>query len=97
MIDMLKTNQPTHAHMKNLWQRGLLYLFSETTTVLFIILGRSHDIVVNALCCVIIVSEFELQPCYYIHVQINSSEKDMISLILPVMGLNSITAVLLQG
>ena len=48
--------------------------------------------------CNNVVSKFELQAHYKIHIQTNTSEKGMSVLLpAPIYGLNSTTAVLLQG
>ena len=61
--------------------------------------GSSRGIVANMLNCNIVLSEFELQLCYYIHFQTNTLRKGMNSLIIPTpsYGLYSTTTVLLQG
>ena len=52
-------------------------------------------LVVKVLDCRIVVSEFKLQSRYYVHFWTNTLGKGMNLFILP--GLNSITAVLLEG
>ena len=54
-------------------------------------------IMVKALDCGILVSEFEFQSCSYVHFRTNSQGKGMNHLILPVMRLNSITSVFPYG
>ena len=56
--------------------------------------GWPHDVMVKALAGGIIVSEFELQSCYYIHFRTNTLGKGMNPPYPPNYGLNSITAVL---
>ena len=41
---------------------------------------------IKVLDCGIVVSEFELQSCYYIHFRTNTLGKGMSPLILPAMG-----------
>ena len=53
-------------------------------TVLF--RGCPHGVMVKSLGCRIIVSEFELQSHYYIHLQTNTLGKGMNPLILPAMN-----------
>ena len=48
--------------------------------------GGLHGVMVKALDCGIIVSEFELQSRYYIHLQRNTLGKGMNPFILPAMG-----------
>ena len=45
--------------------------------------GRQHDVIANVLDLDIIVSEFELQLCYYtyVHIPINTIGKDLNSFI----------------
>ena len=51
------------------------------------ILWRCHrDVMVNAMDWGIIVSEFVLQSCYYVHIRKNILGKGMKPLILPAMG-----------
>ena len=45
-----------------------------------------HGVMVKTLNCGIIVSEFKLQLCYYVHFQTNTLGKGMNPLILPAMG-----------
>ena len=45
----------------------------------------------------ILVSEFELQSCYYVHFPINTLEKIVNPLILQAYELNSTTSAFLQG
>ena len=59
-------------------------------------LGESDDpkkmrkcprgVMVKAMDCGIVVSEFVLQSCYYVHFRANTLGKDMNLLILPVIG-----------
>ena len=44
-----------------------------------------HGIVINELECNIVISEFKLQSCYYIHFQINILWRGMNTLILSAM------------
>ena len=48
--------------------------------------GCSCGVIVKAMNHGIIESEFELQPCHYVHFQANTLGKGMIPLILPTMG-----------
>ena len=48
--------------------------------------GYPHGVMVKAMNCGIVVSEFVLQSCYYIHFQTNTLGKGMNPLILPAMG-----------
>ena len=48
--------------------------------------GCPHGVMVKALDCTIVVSEFELQSHYYVHFQTNTLGKGMNLLILPSMG-----------
>ena len=48
--------------------------------------GCSSGVMVNAMDCGIVVSEFELQSCYYVNFRTNTLGKGMNSLILPTMG-----------
>ena len=48
--------------------------------------GCSRGVMVKALECGIVVSEFELQSCYYVNFQTNTLGKGMSPLILPAMG-----------
>ena len=59
-------------------------------------LGNLRGVVDNLVDYDIIVSEFELQSCYYVYFGTNALWKGM-KRILPKYGLNSITPVLLQG
>ena len=43
-------------------------------------------VMVKAMDCEIVVSEFDLQSCYYVHFQTNTLRKGMNPLILPAMG-----------
>ena len=45
-----------------------------------------HGVMVKVMDCRIVVSEFEVQLCYYIHFQINTLQKGTNSLILPAMS-----------
>ncbi len=47
--------------------------------------GSTRDVVANLLDCDIVVSEFKLQSCYYIHFRTNTLGKGMNPLILPVL------------
>ena len=49
-------------------------------------MGSPYSIVANVLDCNIVVSEFKLQWCYYVHFWTNTSEKSMNLLISPAMG-----------
>ena len=57
--------------------------------------GCPRDVMVKAMDCGIVVCEFVLQSRYYVHFQANTLGKGMNPLILPAMGLNSTTTVLL--
>ena len=48
--------------------------------------GCPRGVMVKATDCGIVVSEFVLQLCYYVHFRANSLGKGMIPLILPAMG-----------
>ena len=48
--------------------------------------GCPRGIMVKAMDCGIVVREFELQSCYYVHFRTNTLGKGMNSLILPAMG-----------
>ena len=48
--------------------------------------GAPRGVMVKAMDCGIVVSEFVLQSRYYIHFRANTLGKGMISLILPAMG-----------
>ena len=48
--------------------------------------GGARDVMVKAMDCWIVVSEFELQPRYYVHFRTNTLGKGINPLILPVMG-----------
>ena len=58
--------------------------------------GRPRGVMVKALACGIVVSEFELQSHYDVWFQINPLGKGMNLVILPAMGYKSIIALLLQ-
>ena len=57
--------------------------------------GCPRGIIVKAMDCGIVVSEFVLQLRYYVHFRANTLGKGMNPLILPAYGLNSTTTVLL--
>ena len=48
--------------------------------------GAPFDIVANVQGCLSVVSDFEIQSCYYVHFQTNNLEKDLNTLILQVIG-----------
>ena len=48
--------------------------------------GCPRGVTVKALDCGIVVSEFVLQSCYYVHFRANTIGKGMNPLILPAMG-----------
>ena len=48
--------------------------------------GGPHDVMVKAMACGIVVSEFVLQSRYYVHFRANTLGKAMNHLILPAMG-----------
>ena len=48
--------------------------------------GCPHGVMVKAMDCGIVVSEFEFQSRYYVHFQANTLGKGMNPLILPAMG-----------
>ena len=50
------------------------------------LVGCPHGVMVKALDCEMLLSEFELQLCYYIYFRTNTLEKVMNPLILPAMG-----------
>ena len=80
----------------------MLFLFwvSDVTYVTsyyeYVMLPRRcpRGVMVKAMDCGIIESEFELQSHYYVHFRENTLGKGMNPLILPVYGLNSTTTVL---
>ena len=45
-----------------------------------------RGVMVKAMDCGIVVSEFVLQPCYYVHFRTNTLGKGMNPLVLPAMG-----------
>ena len=49
-------------------------------------MGCPHCVMVKAMDCGIVVSEFVLQSCYYVHFRANILGKGMNPLILPAMG-----------
>ena len=51
-----------------------------------IFLGGPCGVMVKVVDCGIVIHEFILQSCYYIHFQANTLEKGMNPLILPAMG-----------
>ena len=59
--------------------------------------GCLHGVMVKALACRILVSKFELQLRYYVRSRTNTLGKGMNPPYPPSYGLNSITAVLLEG
>ena len=74
--------------------------FNEFWFIIFITSwgGGPCSFVANMLDCYIVVSKFELQMCYYIHFQTNAPwERHEPSYPPAGGGLNSTTAVLLQG
>ena len=48
--------------------------------------GCPRGVMVKAMDCGIVVSEFVLQSCYYVHFRANTLGKGMNPLILPAMG-----------
>ena len=48
--------------------------------------GCPRGVMVKAMDCGIVVREFVLQSCYYVHFQANTLGKSMNPLILPAMG-----------
>ena len=48
--------------------------------------GCPRGVIVKAMDCGIVVSEFVLQSCYYVHFRANTLRKGMNHLILPAMG-----------
>ena len=48
--------------------------------------GCPRGVMVKAMDCGIVVREFVLQSCYYVHFRANTIGKGMIPLILPAMG-----------
>ena len=56
-----------------------------------------RGVMVKAIDCRIIVSEFEFQSCYYVHFRTNTLGKGINPPYPPIYGLNSIPAVLLEG
>ena len=65
-------------------------LFKNITYKLFVyksyLRGCPHGVMVKAMDCVIVVSKFVLQSCYYVHFRANTLRKGMNPLILPAMG-----------
>ena len=59
--------------------------------------GCPCGVMVKAMECRIVVSEFKLQLHYYVHFQTNTLGKKYEPLYPPSYGLKSITAVLLEG
>ena len=59
--------------------------------------GGPRGVMVKAMDGGIVVSEFELQSCYYVHFRANTLGKDMNPTYPPSYGLNSTTIVLLEG
>ena len=57
--------------------------------------GQSCCVVANVLDCSMVVSEFELQSCYYVHFRTNTLGEKYETLYPLRYGFNSITAVLL--
>ena len=63
-------------------------LYKERNKVfnLFKIGGCPHGVMVKEMDCGIVVHEFVLQTCYYVHFRANTLGKGMNPLILPAMG-----------
>ena len=59
--------------------------------------GCPRGVMVKAMDCGIVVREFVVQSRYYVHFRANTLGKGMNPLILPAMGFNSTTTVLLGG
>ena len=53
---------------------------------LFLVRKSIRGVIVKATDCRIVVSEFKLQSCYYVHLWTNTLGKGMNPLILPAMG-----------
>ena len=58
--------------------------------------GCPRGVIVKAMDCGIVVSEFVLQSCYYVHFQANTLGKGMNPPYPPSYGLNSTTTLLLR-
>ena len=58
---------------------------------------RPHGVMTKVLDCSLKVNLFELQSYYYINIQANTFKKGMNLLIPLSYGLNSVTAIFLQG
>ena len=64
-----------------------IYLFSQSILVYRKLCRRyPRGVMVKAMDCGIVVSEFVLQSRYYVHFRANTLEKSMNTLILPAMG-----------
>ena len=69
-IDDMNLNSFAPEITSNYWQQG----------------GCPRGVMVKAMDCGIVVSEFVLQSCYYVHFRVNTLGKGMNPLILPAMG-----------
>ena len=63
-----------------------MYLLLEPEIVTQAQIKAPCGVMVKAMDCRIVVSEFELQSCYYVHFQTNTLGKDMNLLILQAIG-----------
>ena len=74
----IHTHTHTHTH---------IYIHTHTHThINFALGGCPHGVMVTAMDCGIVVSEFVLQSRYYVHFWENTLRKGMNPLILPAMG-----------
>ena len=70
-------NLPNRVKMQTLADKVLASVFCG---------GCPRDVMVKAMDCEIVVREFVLQSCYYVHFRANTLGKSMNPLILPAMG-----------
>ena len=63
-----------------------LFVFQNAIIVTFFTEGCPRGATVKAMDCGIVVREFVLQSCYYVHFRANTLGKGMNPLILPAMG-----------
>ena len=75
----------------NLKRKISLITFYTNSHILLILLTNSHmgcprGVMVKALDCGVVVCEFVLQSCYYVHFRANTLGKSMNPLIIPAMG-----------
>ena len=76
-------------------QSSLSYFLSDSFNILLLWEGCPRGVMVKATVSRIVVSEFVLRSRYYVHFRANTLGKGMNPLILPPIGLNSTTTVLL--